>query len=811
MKRLLKILIVEDIPTDAELVLYEIKKSGIEFTRQIVETKMDYISGIKEFKPDVILSDYSLPHFDGGQALMIRQELAPSIPFILVTGSINRETAVELMKAGADDYVIKEHISRIGSAIKTALEKKEILSAKNKAEEELKILSRAIEQNPVSIIITNLEGEIKYANPKFTELTGYYPEELLGKNPNILKSGFTSDKEYEELWSTIKQGKEWRGEFRNKKKNGEIYFESALISPILDEKGKILHFLSLKEDVTEKKKMLSDLIAAKEALILAKEKAEESDRLKTAFLHNISHEIRTPMNAIIGFSEFLNEPKLSPEKRQFFTNIIIQSSNQLLSIITDIINIATIEAGQEKIDIKEVNIQSICKLIHEQFINNANQQQVTLSYSAASPGNEPIIFTDETKLIQILTNLVGNALKFTKKGHVHFGYTIKENEIEFFTEDTGIGISPDMHEEIFKRFRQVEFAATRQFGGSGLGLSISKAYVELLGGKIWLTSKPGVGSSFYFNIPLNKNQVPQDNQLTKEFPIQLKSPVQLLIAEDEDSNFLLLEEILADADIQIFRALNGLQAVEMCKTRQVDLVLMDIKMPVLDGCEATRQIKKIKPGLFVIAQTAYTMPEEKERALQAGCDDYITKPIKSGDLMALIKKYSSILLLLFALPFLSWSQTEFEVVFDDDPAPITRDSVNTIVLTDSLRCGLVSNARKYIGTDYHYSQSNENGFDCSGYVKYVYGNFGYSLPRSSYDQYKQSRHLKAAEAQPGDLVFFITRGKKVSHVGIYLGNSEFIHSPSKGKSVSISNLNEIYYKKHMAGFGSYLISSSIQK
>lgn len=805
MKKVLKILIVEDIPTDAELVLHEIAKSGIEFIQEIVETKMDYISGIKEFEPDIILSDYSLPRFDGKQALMIRQELAPDIPFILVTGSINRETAVELMKAGADDYVIKEHISRIGSAIKTSLEKKEVLRAKNKAEEELKILSRAIEQNPVSIIITNVQGEIKYANPKFTELTGYLPEELLGKNPSILKSGFTSKEEYEELWSTIKKGKEWRGEFQNKKKNGEIYYESALISPILDEKGNIQHFLALKEDITEKKKIQGDLIAAKEALILSKEKAEESDRLKTAFLHNISHEIRTPMNAIVGFSEFLNEPKLLPEKRQFFTNIIIQSSNQLLSIITDIINIATIEAGQEKLYIKEVNIKEICILVYEQFIDIANQQQVTLSYISDPHNREPVLFTDETKLIQILTNLVGNAIKFTKKGYVHFGYTIKENEIEFFTEDTGIGISADMHEEIFKRFRQVEFAATRQFGGSGLGLSISKAYVELLGGKIWLTSTPGSGSSFYFNIPLNKYTMPQDTESPQELPVQLRSPVKLLIAEDEDSNFLLLEEILADADIHISRALNGLQAVEICRMQQIDLVLMDIKMPVLDGCEATRQIKKIKPDLFVIAQTAYTMPEEKERAFQAGFDDYITKPIKSADLMALIKKYSIILLFLFALPFLSWSQSEFEVVFDDDPGKGVCDTVKSIVLSDSLRTSLITNAKKYIGVGYHYSQSNENGFDCSGYVKYVYSNFGYSLPRSSFDQYKQSRHLKAIEAQPGDLVFFITRGSKISHVGIYLGNSEFIHSPSKGKSVSISSLNDIYYKKHLAGFGTYLV------
>jgi hypothetical protein len=183
----------------------------------------------------------------------------------------------------------------------------------------------------------------------------------------------------------------------------------------------------------------------------------------------------------------------------------------------------------------------------------------------------------------------------------------------------------------------------------------------------------------------------------------------------------------------------------------------------------------------------------------------------SGDLMAFIKKYCGILILLFALPLIGWSQSEFEIVFDDDPGPVHSDKAKPAILTDSLRSCLITNAKKYIGVDYHYSQSNESGFDCSGYVKYVYGNFGYTLPRSSFDQYKQSRHVKAVEAQPGDLVFFITKGKKISHVGIYLGNNEFIHSPSKGKSVSISSLNEVYYNKHLAGFGTYLVTPNLNE
>jgi cell wall-associated NlpC family hydrolase len=172
-------------------------------------------------------------------------------------------------------------------------------------------------------------------------------------------------------------------------------------------------------------------------------------------------------------------------------------------------------------------------------------------------------------------------------------------------------------------------------------------------------------------------------------------------------------------------------------------------------------------------------------------------------------KYIKILILILVLPFKSWTQSDFKVIFDEDSPAVVNASPKITVLADSLRTSLVTQAMKYIGVNYHYSQSNENGFDCSGYVKYIYGNFGYTLPRSSYDQYKQSRHLKANKARPGDLVFFVTRGNKISHVGIFLGNNQFIHAPGKGKSVSISNLDEVYYKKRLAGFGSYLETLSL--
>ncbi|NOU16947.1 MAG: response regulator [Bacteroidales bacterium] len=396
----------------------------------------------------------------------------------------------------------------------------------------------------------------------------------------------------------------------------------------------------LKVQNIELHELIKELSQTNTELVIAKEKAEESDRLKTAFLHNISHEIRTPMNAIIGFSEFLNDLEFLPEKRKHFTDIIVQNCYQLLSIISDIISIATIEAGQAKITENEVDLNSTLRLLHEQFLLKDQKKNVILILKNTLLNGEVNITSDETKLVQILTNLIGNALKFTQQGYVNFGYKLKSNELEFFVEDTGIGIPPEMHQVIFNRFRQVDDTA-QQFGGSGLGLSISKAYVELMGGKMWLKSELGKGSTFYFTIPYKKVQRTTllGKQSINAIKFENKTTITLLIAEDEESNFMLLEEFLTGLNIEIVWAKNGLEAIEICKTQGIDLILMDLKMPVMDGYEATMRIKNFKPNMPVIAQTAYTTDLDRNKALACGCSDFITKPLKRELLISKIKKH----------------------------------------------------------------------------------------------------------------------------------------------------------------------------
>ncbi|NWJ52384.1 MAG: response regulator [Bacteroidetes bacterium] len=632
MERKIKILHLEDNPKDSQLVQSVLKRANVTFDYFFADNEQDFISLINNQNIDIILSDYHLPDYSGSEALLYAKSNFPNTPFVFVSGTMGEDAAIESLLNGATDYVLKNRLERLTSAVSRAFNEAQEQKARQKAEKELRKLSRAVEQSPNSIFITDLNGIIEYVNPTTIKLAGYTNEELIGQNPRIFGSAEKSREEYAFLWETIKAGKEWKGEFHNKKKSGELFWTSTTISPILNDDDEITHYVAINEDVTESKKLTIELIKAKE-------KAEESDRLKTAFLHNISHEIRTPMNAIVGFSGFLHDPNLNFEKRKQFTDIIVQSSNQLLSIISDIVNIATVEAGQERIHESEISLNSILRLLYEQFLIKAQKQHLVFNLKTFLSDYNDRIISDETKLVQILTNLIGNALKFTQQGHVNFGYTIKNNELEFFIEDTGIGVHPEMYDEIFKRFRQVESTMERKFGGSGLGLSISKAYVELLGGKIWLISELDKGTTFFFTIPFKRTKPNAlfEKQTNIELGKEIKKHNTLLVAEDEDSNFMLIEEQLLNLDFNIIRAKNGIEAVDICKLQYVDMVLMDIKMPLLDGYEATKQIRVFKPNLPIIAQTAYSTDNDKNRAFESGCSDFITKPIKQELLISKIK------------------------------------------------------------------------------------------------------------------------------------------------------------------------------
>ncbi|NTV99178.1 MAG: PAS domain S-box protein, partial [Chlorobiaceae bacterium] len=507
------------------------------------------------------------------------------------------------------------------------------ITNRKEAEKELKKLSAAIEQSPAVVVITDPEGNIEYVNPEFSRLTGYLPKDVKGRNPRILQSGFMAKDTYKELWQTILSGEIWRGELHNRKKNGELYWEMAVISALRNHNGDITNFVAVKEDITEKKILWNDLVASKE-------KAEESDRLKSAFVANISHEIRTPMNGILGFSALLKEPRLSGEEQQEYIDLIQQSGERMLGLINDLIDISRIDANEAQINLAKTSLNKVLHSLCAFFNPEAEKKKLDIRCRTGLSDNESIVVTDSGKLNQVMTNLVQNALKFTIEGHIDIGYEKKDNMLEFYVADSGIGIPAEMKERIFDRFRQIDNSLSRLHQGAGLGLSISKALVEMLGGKIWVESAEWGGSRFVFTLPYNPSSSTPSSRVDSDRTVSDTAALpnlNVLIAEDDEISRLLLQKILRGENITLLSAENGKEAVRIVEDNpDIDLVLMDIKMPEMNGYEATRLIKKIRPSIPVIAQSAFTSTDERKKALEAGCDAFLHKPIKKNELLLIL-------------------------------------------------------------------------------------------------------------------------------------------------------------------------------
>jgi PAS domain S-box-containing protein len=1014
MDKTLRILFVEDNISDAQLIWHEIEKNSMQFTKQLIDNKEDYVNALESACTDIIISDYSMPHFDGMTALRLRNKLCPLTPFILVTGSINEEVAVECMKSGADDYILKENLSRLGSAILNSLKKLTLTKEKKTVEEELfkseqrlkkaqslahvgnweldlssksvwfsdetlsiyglepgiyklpydkikqfplpeyrEMLEEALDRllkynepydiefkirrendsavrqvyskaefiiepdgNQVKVIgvlqditdrkqaeealkfnnlllrtqqessidgilVVDDQNRIVNFNQRFIDIWGIpegviksgadepvlqfnlkqtaNPEEFSKKVTDIyklhtetsrdevaLKNGRTLDRYSSPMFGPDKKyyGRIWYFRDITDRKNGEeaisqerrmlrtlidnipdpIYvldiearkviankadlvnsgysneldvqgktdldlypgetgergyaFNKMVIStghsifdreeeftdtkgskrwlqstkiPLRDKDGNVTGLVGIGHDITERKRVNAELrqsyafsqsllntipfgmhivdesgnvifqsdnfkrifsedtigkkcwelykdnktqctdcplakgisIGETEAyeasgvlgnrifeinhtgmmyegkkamleifqditerkeneqeLIRAKEKAEEGDRLKTAFLHNISHEIRTPMNAIVGFSALLGEPDIDSQSRKSYIDVIMQSSNHLLSIITDIVDISNIEANLIKIVKSELNVNSTLKSLCGQFLPKANEKNIQLAWETIIPDSNALILTDRTKFTQILSNLVSNALKFTDKGSVKLSYCLKDNFLEFSVADTGIGIAPQFHEKIFDRFYQVQNGSSRLYEGTGLGLSISKAYVEMLGGKMWLSSQPDRGTTFSFTIPYERAVEAVVAAVTRKAPsgYVFSEKKVILIAEDVESNFKLIKYFLAGSNVEVIQAGNGKEAVEKFNSAAiVDLILMDIKMPVMDGYTAVRLIREKNNSVPIIAQTAYA--DDREKAIECGCSGFISKPFDKKALFKVLSEF----------------------------------------------------------------------------------------------------------------------------------------------------------------------------
>ena len=388
---------------------------------------------------------------------------------------------------------------------------------------------------------------------------------------------------------------------------------------------------------------ISHLKHVEEELILAKEKAEESNKLKTVFLQNMSHEIRTPMNGILGFINLLKSPNIDAENNSKYIDIINKSSIRLLETIDSIVEISKIESNQVKLKYTRVTVSEMLEFHFNFFKQKTDEKNIQLKLTKQGIDNDTQIETDEHLLNGILTNLINNAIKFTDKGSVELGSFIENNEIVFFVKDTGIGIPEDRHDAIFERFVQADLSDTRPHEGSGLGLAIVKAYSSLLNGKLRIDSSVGKGTTFYISLPyksIESKKLISENIKTME--TDLNKEITILIAEDDEMSFLLIETLLKNRSCKILRATNGNDAINLLKDNpEIQLILMDIKMQKLNGIETTKKIREFNKTIPIIAQTAYAMTGDMEIAIEAGCNEYLTKPINTSKLIALIAKYTA--------------------------------------------------------------------------------------------------------------------------------------------------------------------------
>jgi PAS domain S-box-containing protein len=624
--------------------------------------------------PNLILLDIMMPEMDGFEVckrLKATPELA-RIPVIFITALNDAASETHGLELGAADYITKPiNPQTARHRIRNLLEREHLSREIEHQRDQLvsqvdmlRKLTTAVEQSPTSVVITDREGVIQYVNPRFTEVTGFSQAEAIGQNPRILQSGVTGMNTYQDLWRNLTGGQVWKGELCNKRKNGDLYWEEAQIAPVRTPSGEISHFVAVKTDITERKKIETELAGHRhhlEALVearttdlsLAKEAAEAANRAKSTFLANMSHELRTPLNGIMGLTGIALRRATDP-KMQDQLSKVEKAAQNLLAIINDILDISKIESERLTLEQIDFRLGEILENIRSLIGPKAAEKGVTLHFETDTKLTNLSFKGDPLRLGQILINLIGNAVKFSAEGRVSLGIRQTEGvaggiRLHFEVRDNGIGISPENQQRIFDSFEQADGSFTRKHGGTGLGLAISKRLVNMMGGSITVESELGRGSVFRFSVILQR----ADHQSTAGIEHHTGASEELLkaryagrrvlLAEDEPINQEVSICLLEDVGLIVDLAEDGVQAEAMVRRNDYALILMDMQMPRMGGLDATRAIRQIpeRRKVPIIAITANAFEEDRHQCLDAGMNDFITKPIDPDVLFRRLLKWLS--------------------------------------------------------------------------------------------------------------------------------------------------------------------------